>query len=74
MNYLKPLTLLLLLFVYRTAVAQPTVSFPLRLSDNKRYLIDSLNKPFLIKEFSAWGWIQTLSEADASAFLDEVFD
>ena len=52
--------------------AQTNTIFPLKLSDNKRYLIDRNNHPFLIKEFSAWGMIQVLSEDDASAFLDSI--
>lgn len=52
--------------------AQTNVAFPLKLSDNKRYLVDKNNQPFLIKEFSAWGMIQALSEADESGFLDSL--
>jgi hypothetical protein len=44
--------------------------FPLKLSPNGRYLIDQDNSPFLIKEISAWGLIQALSEADEAAFID----
>ena len=46
--------------------------FPLQLSDNGRYVIDADAKPFLIKEFSAWGLIQALPEDEAFAFLDSV--
>lgn len=46
--------------------------FPLSLSENKRFLKDKNNKPFLIKEFSAWGILQVFSEADASAFMDSI--
>ena len=49
-----------------------TANFPLRLSENKRFLTDRNNKPFLVKEFSAWGLIQGLSETDAAAFLDSI--
>ena len=52
--------------------AQTHVSFPLKFSDNKRYLVDNNNQPFLIKEFSAWGLIQALSENDEAAFLDSI--
>lgn len=62
--------ILLSFILYGTIVAQTT--FPLKLSDNKRYLIDNMDKPFLIKEFSAWGLIQALSEKDESAFLDSI--
>lgn len=65
--------LLFLLFISSYANAyEQTVAFPLRLSDNKRYLVDKNKQPFLIKEFSAWGMLQVLSEADASAFLDSL--
>ncbi len=53
------------------AQAQP-VTFPLKLSTNKKYLIDARNKPFLIKEISAWGLIQALSEKSEAAFIDSV--
>lgn len=52
--------------------AQSPDLFPLRLSDNNRYLLDNNKKPFLVKEFSAWGMIQALSEADEAAFLDSL--
>ncbi|QHT71108.1 DUF4038 domain-containing protein [Rhodocytophaga rosea] len=53
-------------------VTQAQTAFPLKLSENKRYLVDQNNKPFLIKEFSAWGLIQALSEKDEAAFLDSL--
>ncbi|MCB0657023.1 MAG: DUF4038 domain-containing protein [Saprospiraceae bacterium] len=46
--------------------------FPLQLSPNHRFLVDADNQPFLIKEFSAWGLIQALSEPDEAAFLDSI--
>ena len=52
--------------------AQNNIVFPLKPSDNKRYFVDRNNQPFLIKEFSAWGMIQALSEDDASAFLNSI--
>ncbi|QIP13748.1 DUF4038 domain-containing protein [Spirosoma aureum] len=64
--------LLLALVSLGRVIAQPQVSFPLQLSENRRYLVDSQNKPFLIKEFSAWGLIQALSEKDEAAFLDSL--
>ena len=47
-----------------------TGSFPLKLSSNKRYLVDQQNVPFLINQASSWGLIQSLSEADAAGYLD----
>ncbi|HET7540238.1 MAG TPA: DUF4038 domain-containing protein [Polyangiaceae bacterium] len=45
-------------------------AFPLKLSANKRYLVDSGNSPFLINQASSWGLIQSLSTADAKDYLD----
>jgi hypothetical protein len=53
-----------------SATANPI--FPLKLSPNGRYLVDQRNSPFLIKEISAWGLIQALSERDEAAFIDSV--
>jgi hypothetical protein len=72
MTHTKTTILLLILFYKSCSFAQTTASFPLRLSDNNRYLVDSNNKPFLVKEFSAWGLIQALSENDEAAFLDSL--
>jgi hypothetical protein len=56
--------------------ANPTslanVTFPLQLSSNGRHLVDSHGQPFLIKEISAWGLIQAVSETDAGEFMDAV--
>ncbi|MBS1533191.1 MAG: DUF4038 domain-containing protein [Bacteroidetes bacterium] len=60
----------LLLPMALTAGAQTI--FPLKLSANKKYLVDSRNKPFLIREISAWGLIQALSEKDEAALMDSV--
>ena len=61
-----------ILFFSVQLAAQSTVSFPLKLSENKRYLVDKNEKPFLVKEFSAWALIQALSEKDEAAFLDSI--
>ena len=61
-----------LLFSIAIIQAQTNVSFPLKLSENKRYLVDKNEKPFLIKEFSAWGLIQALPEKEEAAFLDSI--
>ena len=47
-------------------------AFPLRLSPNRRYLVDRLANPFLVKEISAWGLIQSMSELEATEFMDRV--
>ena len=58
--------------MYGNCHAQTKVAFPLRLSENRRYLADKNNQPFLIKEFSAWGLIQALPENEEAAFLDSI--
>lgn len=60
----------ILLFLCMWQFARCEVSFPLQLSSNHRYMVDQKKVPFLIKEISAWGLIQALSEADASEFMD----
>lgn len=54
------------------ATAQNERLFPLKLNRNEKYLTDAKNQPFLIKEISAWGLIQALSEKDEAAFIDSV--
>jgi hypothetical protein len=69
-NQLKAIFILVLICVSGfTASAQ---KFPLKLSANHKYLTDSRNKPFLVKEISAWGLIQALSEKDEVVFIDSV--
>lgn len=69
---LQRLLLLVALVSCLQLYAQKKVSFPLKLNDDKRYLVDNNNQPFLIKEFSAWGLIQALSEKEEAAFLDSL--
>lgn len=64
--------LLVLLCLPINGIAQTSNIFPLSLSPNQRYLVDKNQKPFLVKEFSAWGLIQGLSEVDEAAFLDSI--
>lgn len=67
---------LLLVLIGQTwlAFAQQSDVFPLKFSDNKRYLLDKTNNPFLIKEFSAWGLLQAISETEEAAFLDSLHE
>lgn len=58
-------------FPFFTA-AQTNVSFPLQLDVSKRFLVDGNGKPFLVKEFSAWGLIQALPEKEEAALLDSI--
>ncbi|MBS1524003.1 MAG: DUF4038 domain-containing protein [Bacteroidetes bacterium] len=62
----------LLLFLLLTFFVNAQPAFPVTVSANKKYLVDRHNKPFLVKEISAWGLIQALSEADEAAFIDSV--
>jgi hypothetical protein len=55
-----------------SARADAAPHFPLRLTRDHHHLVDGANQPFLVKVFSAWGLIQSLSEADAVDFMDSV--
>lgn len=46
--------------------------FPLEVSPNGRFLVDTDGKPFLISQASSWGLIQALSTADATTYLDNL--
>lgn len=69
---MKPKCLVIFLMLLGITASAQSPAFPLKLSQNGKYLVDSHNKPFLIKEISAWGLIQALSEQDESAFVDSV--
>jgi len=64
----------LCLLMHGIALAKPLADavFPLKLSTGGKYLVDKNDKPFLIKEISAWGAIQALSEQDEAAFIDSI--
>ena len=72
MKPLLKIIVLLLLLDFSTSAQK--VSFPLKFSNNKRYLVDKNDTPFLIKEFSAWGMLQAISEQDEISFLDSLKD
>jgi hypothetical protein len=59
-------------FFFLELKAQQHNDFPLTLSPDKRHLVDHASKAFLIREISAWGLIQSLSEKDESAFMDSI--
>ncbi|MES1222628.1 MAG: DUF4038 domain-containing protein, partial [Bacteroidota bacterium] len=63
---------IIVILIALSSVSQTTYPFPLKISDDKKYLVDKNNKPFLVKEISAWGLIQSLSEKDEAAFLDSI--
>ena len=68
----KRLFFLVIAYLFAGITTWAQSQFPLHFSKNGRYLITKDEKPFLIKEFSAWGLIQVLSEEDESAFLDSI--
>jgi hypothetical protein len=71
-SYLMPVFLFVILYLPLAAKAGKQTAFPLKISADNKYLIDKNNRPFLIKEISAWGLIQALSEGDEAAFIDSV--
>lgn len=48
-----------------------SLAFPLRVSDNKRYLVDSSGKPFLIVGDTAWSLIAQLNRNEILEYLDD---
>jgi Protein of unknown function (DUF4038)/Putative collagen-binding domain of a collagenase len=48
-----------------------TVSFPVKVSSNGRYLEDQTNKPFRIQGDSAWSLIANLTYEDAERYLSD---
>jgi len=52
--------------------ASDTPDYPLRISDNKRYLVDQTGRPFLINQASSWGLIQSLSTEGATQYIDSL--
>jgi hypothetical protein len=50
-------------------VRQP--AFPLRLSDDGRYLVDQTGRPFLIQGDAAWSLIARLRDGDVEAYLED---
>jgi hypothetical protein len=55
--------------VFINLVLQAQVTFPLKLSSNKRYLVDQHNKPFPILGRTAW-FIISLSDTGFKYFID----
>jgi hypothetical protein len=49
----------------------PAPSFPLRVSADKRYLVDQSGAPFLIHGESGWEIISTAKQEDADKYLDD---
>jgi hypothetical protein len=53
------------------ARALPVNAFPLRISDNRRHLVGSNGRPFLVVGDTAWSLIAQLSEGDIARYLDD---
>ncbi len=71
-NLFSLLLIFLASFQMSPAQSSQTAAFPLKYSANKKYLVDQNNVPFIIKEHSAWGAIQALTESAAADFMDSV--
>ena len=54
-----------------TAAAAAAATFPLRVSENGRHLVDASGRPFLIVGDSAWSLIAQLREEDIARYLDD---
>jgi hypothetical protein len=52
------------------AVPSTPVDFPLRVSDNHRYLVDRAGRPFLMQGDSPWDLVVTPTMAEAVQYLD----
>lgn len=44
--------------------------FPLKVSDNRRYLVGQNNEPFLIQGCAGWGLVANISKPDAELYLE----
>jgi hypothetical protein len=51
------------------SIPRDVVSFPLKVSSNGRYLVDSDDKPFRIQGEAAWSLISNLTYAEAEKYL-----
>jgi len=65
------LLLLFTVWIYGSALAQTTVHFPLKISADKRYLIDQQDKPFLYVSDSGWRLFAGLTETEAREYLQK---
>ncbi|MES1218189.1 MAG: DUF4038 domain-containing protein [Bacteroidota bacterium] len=63
------ITILLLLFSF-TVHAQH-ISFPLKASSNRHYIVDQQNNPFFLKGCASWRLGYNVSYADVKSFLEE---
>lgn len=63
---IKKLTLLL--FIFSEIAAQP-VSFPLKASENKKYLVDQKNKPVFLNGTATWRLSYAVTYTEAKEYL-----
>lgn len=54
-----------------SASARPVAAFPLRISVNRRHLVQPDGRPFLVLGDTAWSLIAQLSEGDIARYLDD---
>src|SRR5882672_1352178 len=60
----------LLLITFHIAVdATPATNYPLKISANRRYLVDATGNPFLMVGDSAWSLLVNLNASDTSFYL-----
>jgi hypothetical protein len=52
-------------------VAVASAAFPLRVSDDGRYLVDHAGRPFLLQGEAAWSLVAGLKNDDADAYLED---
>ena len=70
MKCLAPLVLLVVLFANHAGAADAKPAFPLRLSENRRHLVDQQGKPFFILADTPW-FIQKLKIEDVRMLMDD---
>ena len=70
MKCLAPLVLLVVLFANHAGAADAKPAFPLRLSENRRHLVDQQGKPFFILANTPW-FIQKLKIEDVRMLMDD---
>ncbi len=65
-----PVAFLAFMGAVTSAVAQPGVSFPLRVSEDRRHLVDSRGVPFFMNGDSPWEISWQLTKEEAEAYLE----
>lgn len=50
---------------------KPSVAFPLQVSPDKRYLVDSVGTPFLIHGDTPWSAVSSLTDAQIDMYVDD---